>query len=94
MAENRKHRCARCGKRFKKGGISYRLKAELISHFDGYIDVSGKKGLKEIIDKINMDLSGLTKKQIEKQVYQKFEYIICPDCRDEIEAFLLTEEQA
>ncbi len=94
MADSKKLRCARCGIRFKKGGVSYRLKAELVSHFDGYIDVSGKKGLGEIIDKINDDLSGLSEKEIEKQVYQKFEYIVCPVCRDEIEGFLNTEDQS
>ncbi len=94
MSENRKHRCARCGIRFKKGGSSFRLKAELISYFDGHIDVSGKKGLEEVIDKINEDLAGLSEKQIQKQVYQKFEYIVCPVCRDEIEGFLRTEDQA
>jgi DNA-directed RNA polymerase subunit RPC12/RpoP len=93
MIESIKHRCARCGKRFKKGGISYRLKAELISHFDGHIDVSGKKGLDEVIDKINEDLAGLAQKQIENQVYQKFEYIVCPSCRDEIENFLAQEDR-
>jgi ribosomal protein S27E len=82
-----KVRCARCGKRLKKGGLSYRLKAELLSHFDGYIQDSGKS-LAELVEKIEQDMEQMTEEQLQTQVYQKFEYIVCPDCRNEIERFL------
>jgi DNA-directed RNA polymerase subunit RPC12/RpoP len=82
-----KRRCARCGKRFKKGGPAYRIKAELISHFDGYIRGSNK-GLKELVGEIETLTENMTAEELEKQIYQKFEYIVCPSCRDEIEKFL------
>ena len=88
-----KSRCARCGKRLKKGGSAYLLKAELISHFDGYIPANPKDTLTATLDKIHSELDKLTEDEIEKQVYQKFEYLVCPACRDEVEKFLLTEER-
>jgi ribosomal protein S27E len=90
MSANLKVRCARCGKRLKKGGSAYRLKAELISHFDGYIRVNPNENLEQTVDKINSELEKLNEDDIEKQVYQKFEYLVCPTCRDEVETFLST----
>jgi hypothetical protein len=83
-----KNRCALCGKRLRKGGSAYRLKAELISHFDGYIRVNPNDNIEETMDKINSELEKLNGDEIEKQVYQKFDYLVCPPCRDEVERFL------
>lgn len=86
-----KNRCARCGKRFKKGGPNYRLKAELISHFDGFLGYNGKSDLADKIEKLNKEMEEMTEAEIAKQVYEKFEYIVCPSCRDELAQFLNTE---
>jgi DNA-directed RNA polymerase subunit RPC12/RpoP len=83
----KKNRCARCGKRFKKGGPAYRLKAELISHFDGYINDS-RKGLKELVEEIEPLIENMAGEELERQIYQKFEYVVCPSCRNEIDGFL------
>jgi DNA-directed RNA polymerase subunit RPC12/RpoP len=91
MTTEPKNRCARCGKRLKKGGLSYHLKAELISHFDGYIRVNPDDSITRMLEKINSEMESMTEDEIEKQVYQKFEYIICPACRDEVERFLQPE---
>jgi hypothetical protein len=87
VGAEKKQRCARCGKRLKKGGMAYRLKAELLSHFDGYLHDSGD-GLAELVSKIGTEMEQLTEEELEKQIYQRFDYIICPVCRDEIEHFL------
>jgi DNA-directed RNA polymerase subunit RPC12/RpoP len=92
VSSTTKHRCARCGKRLKKGGGAYRLKAELTSHFDGYIGVNQRESLASILDKVNSQLEKLTEDEIENQVYRKFEYIVCPPCRDEVESFLRPED--
>jgi hypothetical protein len=83
----KKSRCARCGKRFRKGGPAYRIKAELISHFDGHIRGSGKE-LKELVAEIETLMENITEEELERQIYRKFEYLVCPACRDEIEHFL------
>jgi hypothetical protein len=88
MNPGAKSRCARCGKRLKKGGSAYRLKAELISNFDGYIRVKPDDSLSKTLDKIHSELEKMSESDIEKQVYQKFEYLVCPPCRDELENFL------
>ncbi len=85
-----KSRCARCGKRFKKGGPVYRLKAELTSHFDGYITVS-REPLGDLVEEIEAQMEELSEEDLEKQIYQKFEYLVCPPCRDELARFLNPE---
>ena len=59
----------------------------MISHFDGHIRDTGES-LAELVAKIEQEMEQMTQKQLEKQVYQKIEYLVCPDCRDEIERFL------
>ena len=88
MNDAGKKRCAKCGKRIKKGGVAYWLKAELISEFDGYIYADEKINLKDFIDKVNLELEDRSPEEIEEQVYKKFEYLVCPGCRDELDRFL------
>jgi hypothetical protein len=88
MSDKGKKRCARCGKRIKKGGIAYWLKAELVSAFDGYIYSNEKTDLKGLIDKVNNELEGQSPEEIEEQVYKKFEYLVCPACRDQLDKSL------
>ena len=92
MNDSLKTRCARCGKRIKKGGVSYQFKAELISSFDGHITSSQHESMSEILARLDSELDELSEEQIEKQIYHKIEYIVCPVCRDEIEKYLETQE--
>jgi hypothetical protein len=91
MKANAGKRCARCGKRRKKGGTFYRLRAELISSFDGYIQFDETADMKEKIKEVEREVEGLTEKEMEEQIYKRFDYYICPVCRDEIDTFLETE---
>lgn len=86
-----KRYCLRCGKRLKKGGVAYNLRAELISTFDGYISVGEKTDIQELLDKLKGSLEGLSAEELEEQVYKKHEYQVCGDCRDEIDRFLTVE---
>jgi len=93
MNDKEKTRCARCGKRIKKGGVCYQVKTELISHFDGHLSTSQHESMSEILAHLDSDLDGLTEDQLEKQIYHKIEYLACPVCRDEIEKFLEIKEE-
>ncbi len=88
MSGKGKKRCAKCGKRIRKGGVAYWLKAELISAFDGYICSDEKTDLKDFIDKVNVELEGQSPEEIEEQVYKKFGYLVCAGCRDELDRLL------
>lgn len=83
-------RCARCGKRLKKEGSFYVLKAELVSSFDGYLP-ENDKSLEERLAKIENEIEGLSEEELAEQVYKKFEYFVCGECRDEINDFLSLE---
>ena len=92
MGGKSKNRCARCGKRIRKGGIFYRLKAELISGFDGQIFVDEKLDLEAFVEKVRERLDDLSSEEIEQQVYKKHEYVTCSECRDEIDNFLESKD--
>jgi hypothetical protein len=87
-----KIRCARCGKRIKKGTTAYRLKAELISSFDGYVSVDEKTNMTDLLEELKESLEGLSAEELEEQVYKLHDYMICTTCRDEIDRFLSLEK--
>ena len=83
-------RCARCGRRLRKGGVYYTLTAELASSFDGYI-IEGGNGFEERLEKIQSEVAGLNEEELQEQVYKKYEYLVCSGCRDEIDRLLKPE---
>ena len=85
-----KKRCAKCGKRLKKGGAAYRLKAELISDFDGYLPMTNKDLSQQLID-IEDLVQGKDEKELMEQVYIKFDHLLCQECRDKLESHLRPE---
>ena len=87
MTDKKNVRCYRCGKRLKKGGDNFRLECTITADFDGHIDTSvDRKGLEDVIEEI--ELSGLTEKELEEQVYFYLKRRMCLDCRNEIVNFL------
>ncbi len=91
MSDKGKKRCTKCGKRIKKGGVAYWLKAELVSTFDGYIYSDEKTNLKDFIEKVKDELEGQSPEEIEEQIYKKYEFLVCAGCRDEFDKLLDVE---
>jgi len=91
----KKRRCHLCGKRLKKGGLKYHLKAELISDFDGYLSVpyNEKKDYAQEIKETVEALKGKSGKELEEEVYQKFELLLCVDCKKRLVSFLKSREK-
>ncbi|KPL02760.1 MAG: hypothetical protein AMJ90_04965 [candidate division Zixibacteria bacterium SM23_73_2] len=93
MVTDKKPRCEFCGKRFRRGKTRYRVKLEMISDFDGYLEDLSEKPvdfMEKRIKKIIEDTKDLTEKEIEEQIYLKREFLVCIGCR---EKFLLILEK-
>ncbi len=88
MNEISKKRCARCGKRIKKGGACYRFSAEIMADFDGYINITPNKEMRDSLREIEMRMKELSEKELLDQVHKEFEYLVCLSCRDDIDNFL------
>ena len=83
---NRKARCDFCGKRFKKGSTRYRIKIEVVSDFDGYLEDWSRKPqdfLQVKIDKALEHTKDMSEKQIAEQIYLKREFLACVKCRED-----------
>jgi transcription elongation factor Elf1 len=83
--KNRKLRCKFCGKRFKKGGTRYRIRIEVLSDFNGYLEDWSRKPedfLQKKIQKALEDTKNMTEKEIEEQIYLKREFLACVKCRE------------
>ena len=81
-----KLRCGFCGKRFKKGSTRYRIRIEVASDFDGYLEDWSKKPedlLQKRIEKTLEDTRDMTEKEIEEQIYLKREFLACVKCRED-----------
>jgi hypothetical protein len=85
-SEHKKLRCDFCGKRFKKGGTRYRLKLELFSDFDGYLEDFSRKPddfLKKRIENMLKQTKGKTEKELEEEIYLRKDLLLCVNCRDQ-----------
>lgn len=81
-----KPRCDFCGKRFRKGKTRYRIKIEVFSDFDGYLEDLSKKSedfMEKKIKKIIENTKDLSEKELEEQIYLKREFLVCVGCREE-----------
>ena len=82
---DRKLRCDFCGKRFKRGGTRYRIKVEVISDFDGYLEDWSKKPddyLQKKIQKTLEETKDMTEKEIQEEIYLKRSFLACIKCRE------------
>ena len=89
--EPRKLRCGFCGKRFKKGGTRYRLRLELFSDFDGYLEdfsIKPDDFLKKKIENILEQTEGKTEKELEEEIYLKKDLLLCVNCRNQFHNIL------
>lgn len=83
--EQRKLRCDFCGKRFKKGGTRYRLRLEIFSDFDGYLEDFSKKPddfLKKKIGDMLKQTKDKTEKELEEEIYLRKDLLLCVNCRE------------
>ncbi len=90
--KERKLRCDFCSRRFKKGGTRYRIKIEVVSDFNGYLEDWSKKPkdfLQKNIEKTLEDTKGMTEKEIEEQIYLKREFLCCVRCREKLLGYLV-----
>jgi len=84
--KGQKPRCGFCGKRFKKGSTRYRIRIEVASDFDGYLEDWSKKPedfLQKKIEKALEHTRDMTEKEIEEQIYLKREFLACIKCRED-----------
>ena len=86
IEKKEKLRCDFCGKRFRKGKTRYRIKIEVFSDFDGYLEDLSKKPkdfMEKKIKKIIENTKDLSEKELEEQIYLKREFLVCVRCREE-----------
>ncbi|HEX9917169.1 MAG TPA: hypothetical protein VGB16_05470 [candidate division Zixibacteria bacterium] len=81
----KKARCAKCGKRLKKGGLKYNIRVEVASDFDGYLEDYSKKPLDYLENRLKIleeDLKDRKELELEEDVYIERSFLVCGECRD------------
>lgn len=81
----KKERCARCGKRLKKGGLKYNIKVQVVSDFDGYLEDYSKKPqdyLEKKLLKLERDFQDKTEEELLEDIYIEKSLLTCESCRD------------
>ena len=73
--------CDKCGQVLEPGALRYGLKIELVSVFDGYIQDTTEDIDEELAGLIDV-LSQADPVEIEKDVAQTIELVICRMCRN------------
>lgn len=77
------HVCQKCGRALKPGATKYRLKVELVSMFDGYIEEEDEMP-EEHFENLVRSLSRKDPGELMKDVAQTISLVICRACRNNL----------
>ncbi|MEW6265904.1 MAG: hypothetical protein AB1641_22760 [Thermodesulfobacteriota bacterium] len=75
--------CQKCGRLLQPGELSYQVKIELVSTFDGYIEES-PGDVDQEIDKLLETLAHQNPKQAADDVAQTIMLTLCRNCRNRL----------
>ena len=75
--------CKSCGKYIPEGGLFYIGRIEIVSGFDGFIP-EPTEGPDAVIQSVLKDISGKSEEELEKDVYEKTELLLCDKCRNKL----------
>lgn len=75
--------CKPCGKYIPEGGLFYIGRIEIISGFDGMIP-EPTEDPDAVIHSVLEEISGKTEKDLESNVYEETELLLCAKCRNKL----------
>jgi len=80
--------CDHCGQEIEPGRAHYRVAVTLEAGFDGVLaDMPGEGDIGDTLKKLEKDKR--TAKELENEIYQSLELILCPGCRNKLEGQLV-----
>jgi len=80
--EDRKgQRCFRCGKELPPGSLTYVTQIRIFAGFDGIL-LEPEEGVDRQLRHLLKQVEQSNPEDLEKEVYQEFNLILCKSCRD------------
>ncbi len=73
--------CFRCGKKLPPGNLVYVANIRVFADFDGVL-LDPEEGVEEQMEKILEEIQDADPDELEKEVYEEFNLILCKSCRD------------
>ena len=82
--EDRKgQKCFRCGKDLPPGSLTYVTQIRIFSGFDGIL-LEPEEGVDRQLRQLLKQVEQSNPEDLEKEVYQEFNLILCKSCRDRL----------
>ena len=75
--------CFRCGKELQPGGLSYVTQIRIFAGFDGIL-LEPEGGIDRQLRQLLKQVEQANPEDLEKEVYQEFNLILCKSCRDRL----------
>ncbi len=75
--------CFRCGKSLEPGSLFYVVHIKIFSGFDGVLSESAE-GIDEQLKDLIQVAQNLDPKELEDDVYEEINLIVCKSCRDRL----------
>lgn len=73
--------CMRCGKVLKPGSLKYLVNIKVVADFDGIINESDNNS-EEMITEILNEIEEIEAEELERDVYEEFNLVLCKVCKD------------
>ena len=83
-----KYLCDRCSALIEQSRARFALRVELFAAYDG-LEIRSAEDLKQRniraeIEQLLSEIQGMDPKQLEQEIYARYEFDLCKACRDEL----------
>ena len=83
-----KYLCDRCSALIEQSRARFALRVELFAAYDG-LEIRSAEDLKQRniraeIEQLLSEMQGMDPKQLEQEIYARYEFDLCKACRDEL----------
>lgn len=76
-------KCFRCGKGLRPGNLTYVTQVRIFAGFDGIL-LEPEGGVDQQLKRLLKQIEQSNPEDLEKEVYQEFNLILCKSCRDRL----------
>lgn len=74
--------CSRCCRTIADGAPAFRLILEVVADYDGFVQPMDTNSIDALIKKIIIALEKQNAGEIEKNIFERRHFTLCPTCRD------------
>jgi hypothetical protein len=83
VEDQKGQRCFRCAKELHPGSLTFMVQIRVFAGFDGILQ-EPEGGVDQQLNQLLKQVEQSNPEDLEKEVYQEFNFVLCKSCRDRL----------